>query len=353
MELITSSSIVPSGSKDFQFEFDAAKIKFMASPLWRKLLKELIQSMKMEVADGDVEALKKFLRMKRTECLESFKSKGCFYIWKRCFDMETQSYDGGAFMKKLHACNEDGIDPSDIEDVFSYVCLTENVEILLQRAIALEKQEKSANVISILLQQIVYNNGTIQFNSSKTESAADDDEEEEILRNIIFSDRLFTTNKSLHRLRNEIGKSIDFDDYNPVFGDVDRPKINPVMQNEWYYIWKGISESGVCAKRFSVQNFIEQMIRWYPWVFKEFQTLEEKKAFMEKMGKSISHERAHWKYGSAKEDVPIKDMWAKWKVLQLDYSRVAKFQPVCKDLCHALQDLKSSIEQEAAAKGAR
>lgn len=354
MEVNTSTSLVQSGHSDFKLEFETEKIKFMASPMWGKLLKDFVQTMKLDVADGDVEDLKKFLRKKRTECLASFKTKGCFYIWNKCFDMTARDFDGGLFMKKMHACNEDGIDANDLEDVFSYVCLTYNIDLLLQKVFAIEKNDKSSSAITILFQQIVYNSGTIQFNSSSpVDNTQDEDDEEEILRNIIFSDRLFNTNDKLHRLRNEIAKSIDFDDYNPVFGDVDRPKINPAMQNEWYYIWKGISESSVCGRKISVQNFIEQMIAWYPWAFATFSNLAGKKAFMEKMGKSISHERKLWKYGPAKEEVPIKDMWAKWKSLYLDYAKVYKFQPVCKDLYHALQNLKSAIEQEEAAKGMR
>lgn len=136
-------------------------------------------------------------------------------------------------------------------------------------------------------------------------------------------------------------------DYNNVFGELNRKRIDPGVQSEWYYILKAIEESGAAKKRFSVGDFVEQMLSWYPWIFKDFETLEEKNEFVRRMEKSISHEKNLWKYGAGKEMTCIKDMWARWRSLQIDFAKVERVQPIVKALYDGLTNLKSEMEKES------
>ena len=56
-------------------------------------------------------------------------------------------------------------------------------------------------------------------------------------------------------------------------------------------------------------------------------------------------ERSLWKYGAKKEVTAIKDMWARQRSLGIDSTKVARMQPVARDLKHKLSQLKSDIQQ--------
>ena len=308
------------------------------------MAKSLIKDIKQQVAEGDVEELKKLLRVKRKECLDTFSKAGCSFVWNKCFREDTEKFDGGLFLKKLEAISDDGIDPKDLEDVLTYVCMTENIDRLLREVFTLENKNAKA-VNQIIVQNLAFNNGTINVHSEKENNAETDEEDEEILRNLIFVEKLFDSNAKLLKLRDEIAKSIDMGDYNNVFGDLDRHRINPAIHSEWYYILKAIEESGVATKRFSVANFVEQVIIWYPWLF-EFETLEAKLLFVRKMEKSISHEKGLWKYGPTRSVTLIKDIWSRWRSLNMDFSKVARVQPIAKSLLDGLTNLKSEMEKE-------
>ena len=112
-----------------------------------------------------------------------------------------------------------------------------------------------------------------------------------------------------------------------------------------------ISESELLDRKVTVRAFIAQMLDWFPEVFEEIADEKQKTAFVEKIGKSISREKSKWMQGG--QEVPFKDMMSKWPELQLDHNKVKQMFLVCRDLRDALQDLKSAIEQEEAAKGVR
>ena len=90
----------------------------------------------------------------------------------------------------------------------------------------------------------------------------------------------------------------------------DRPQIDPAMQNEWYYVWKMISESELLDRKVTIRAFIAQMLEWFPEVFEPIADEEQKKSFIEKMGKSISREKSRWMQSGV--EVPFRDMMSKW-----------------------------------------
>lgn len=180
-------------------------------------------------------------------------------------------------------------------------------------------------------------------NSSDTPSSP-------ILSNSIFSDKVFDTNAKVVRLRDAIGARIRGAKLTDGSGLAeDRPQIDPAMQNEWYYVWKLVAESGLLRRKVTVRAFVGQMLDWFPEVFEEMTDEEQKKAFVEKMEKSISAEKRKWMQSGI--EVPFKDMNHKWRELQLAQNKVQQMFLVCRDLRDALQNLKSDIEQEEATKG--
>lgn len=171
-----------------------------------------------------------------------------------------------------------------------------------------------------------------------------------IYLNSIFKQKVFNTNAKVVRLRDAIGAGIKGAKLTDGSGFAeDRPQINPAMQNEWYYVWKMIAESELLDRKVTVRDFIAQMLEWFSEVFKEMADEKQKTAFVEKMGKSISREKSRWVQD--RQEVPFKDMMSKWQTLQLDHNKVRQMFLVCRDLRDALQNLKSAIEQEEAAKG--
>lgn len=168
--------------------------------------------------------------------------------------------------------------------------------------------------------------------------------------NNIFRRKLFNTNAKVVRLRDAVGariKGTKLTDGNGLAED--RPQIDPVMQNEWYYVWKMVVESELLERKVTARAFIAQMLKWFPEVFEEMASEEQKTAFVAKMEKSISAEKRKWVQKG--QEVPFKDMNHKWQTLQLDHNKVQLMFLVCRDLRDALQNLKSAIEQEEAAKG--
>lgn len=170
--------------------------------------------------------------------------------------------------------------------------------------------------------------------------------------NNIFRRKLFNTNAKVVRLRDAIGARIKGAKLTDGGGLLeDRPQIDPTKQNEWYYVWKMLHESGLLDRNATRRAFIAQMLDWYPEVFDEVADDEQKKTFVRKMESSISAEKSKWTQG--KVEVAFKDMNHKWQELYLNWKSVQPMLSVCKDLFFALQNLKSAIEQEEAAKGVR
>ena len=171
-----------------------------------------------------------------------------------------------------------------------------------------------------------------------------------IYLNSIFKQKLFNTNAKVVRLRDAIGAGIKGAKLTDGSGFAeDRPQIDPAMQSKWYYVWKMIAESELLDRKVTVRAFIAQMLEWFPEVFEPVADEEQKKAFVRKMENSISREKSKWVQD--RQEVPFKDMMSKWSELQLDHNKVRQMFLVCRDLRDALQNLKSAIEQEEAAKG--
>ena len=341
------SSLVLLGDDDYSRRFLSEKMKFVNSSLWQTIIGVFLREMKQQVASGDLEELKLFLRNKRRSVLDEYKTKGCYYIWDRCFVKEKNLFDGGVFLKTLELMPGDKeLMINELNDTFTYICLTENIDGLLTKVLALEKSQKtSGNNVHVESSQIIINRGSIVINKdNNSERSQSFSEDEEVLSNLIFSDKYFYDNHLLHRLRNEIGKSIDLKNYNNVFRAPERKKINPEIQSEWYYISKAIVESGV-AKRHSMNDFLDQMYRWYPLAFEKIESLEKRKQLFNRMGKSISHEKSLWRINKG-EIVKIEDMWARFSRLHLDKKKVEYVQPIAYGLLVGLRKLRNEIEKE-------
>ena len=149
----------------------------------------------------------------------------------------------------------------------------------------------------------------------------------------------------MQRLRNTIAAAIDMGDATIMYGKPQEMRINPHAQNEWYYIVKAIEEAGV-AKKITIPQFIEQMMEWFPILFPS-SSLEEWEKFKRRLSKSISEEKGLWKYGMAKEVIPLRDMWAKKKHIRIDQAKMERiYQIASNGLLKNLIELKQTIEKE-------
>ncbi len=82
--------------------------------------------------------------------------------------------------------------------------------------------------------------------------------------NVIFNPRILTTEEHYRQVRDVIMRFIKQDG---VASDVEQ--INPSAQNEWYYIMKGIRESGMASSSMGDTKFAGQMVTWFPDLFAE------------------------------------------------------------------------------------
>ena len=122
---------------------------------------------------------------------------------------------------------------------------------------------------------------------------------EDVLENIIFS-KLFDSNEKLLMLRKEIASSIDLGIATPLYSDtvgLNRPKIDPQMKNEWFFILAALKDSNVLRSRpVKDKEFVEQMVKFFPMLPNlEFANAEEYETEMRKFAQSISVERRKWK----------------------------------------------------------
>ena len=88
------------------------------------------------------------------------------------------------------------------------------------------------------------------------------------------------------------------------------------------------------------------MVEWFPMLFPSG-TKEEWEQFKRRLSKAISEEKGLWKYGTAKEVIPLRDMWAKKKYLQLDMAKMERIYQIAHNgLLKNLTELKQTIEKE-------
>ena len=170
--------------------------------------------------------------------------------------------------------------------------------------------------------------------------------DEEPLKNIIFNERLFNSNARLAKLRDTIAAAIDMGDAAIMYGKPQEMRINPSVQSEWNYIMKGIKESGISKSTMGDTTFIEQMVEWFPMLFPD-ETLEKFKEYKRKLARSISSERSLWKQGKMKQEVTLKEMWAKGIGKVLGDAKANRIYEIAyKGLFTSLTALKHEIERE-------
>lgn len=203
---------------------------------------------------------------------------------------------------------------------------------------ALSVPEGSSEEVQEQPHKTIYNNlnmyGEINYcpngpqkDAARDSSARKDRDNIDSLRNYIFDTRLFDSDDKLNALLGEIARSIDLGEYNAIYGPNEHGRINPSAKNEWYYIFEALQESGVCRQSVGDKEFVEQMMEWFPTVF-SYDTPEEMKSMTDKLRKSVSHERALWKYGESKEVTRLKDMWARRNQLGIAYEKVSRFYEI-------------------------
>ena len=326
---------------NFASFFQKEEMNYLTSSSWKKVCYAFGQEMKLQVSPCDIEELKRFLRKKREEILEAFKVHDYYILWKRCFDLNAHCFNEEKFVKALFTLYDEGIDRIELDNFFAWYCLTKQIDSYLKTII--EKENKPYNTIV----NFYYNEvGEIYFgNNSNCNNTSFNANDEEPLRNIIFQDRIFDTNEHLLTLRNTIASAIDMGEATIMYGKPQEVRINPNVQNEWYYIVKAIEEAGI-TKKFAITHFIEQMMEWFPILFPSG-SKEEWEKFKRRLSKSISEEKSLWKHGKMKDVIPLKDMWAKQKQIAMDSAKMERIYAIAyKGLYQNLVDLKDKIAKE-------
>lgn len=323
---------------DYQQLYDEARIRFLSSNDWEKKRNSFLRELHQKVVIGDNEELKRILRSKKQDELEVFNKSWVSKIWEKCFDAVNNEFNVVNFFRKLAMINDGQIDVEDLRAFFIYKCITENIDNLLRQV--LDYEARSRTIISA--QNIVINNGVIVIKKEES-SEREEDTPAEHLDNIIFRTNLFDSDARLTALRNVIASYIDLGEDNGKLSPAAADQIEPTAQNEWYYILLSIIEAEVVSKSaIKDVTFAEQMISWFPWLF-HFDTPDEMATFKRKFTKSISAERSLWKYGAKKEVTAIKDMWARQRLLNIDYAKLSRLYPVANGLKKALEELKTEI----------
>lgn len=322
---------------DYEGIYNAELIKFLSSRRWANERSKLLSSIKLHVADRDIDTLKSFLREERDRCLKSFQTNSQFYILEKCFDDNMGNFDVIKFFQKLIVVNEGELDSAELEDFFIYHSLTNTIDHLLAQAFDWEARQKSPTINA---DNIVIVNGEIIIQKCKKQQEEESFVGEE-LDNIIFNHRIFDTDSKLTKLRDIIAASINMGEDNGKLVLPEKEQINPNSKNEWYYIYKAIEEAGiVISRKFKDSTFIEQMISWYPWLF-QFDSAEEMNVYKRNWQKSISHERSLWRRkGNVTQ---IKDMWANYKNLNMEKNKVLRMNTIAKELLRKLSDYRNEI----------
>ena len=321
--------------------FRQEQMKFLSGVLWRKIVDSFWQEMRLHVSPNDVEELVRFLRNKREAILQSYQNGRYFQYWKDCFNGETKLHDEAKFVKVLDTVFDGHIDRADLDAFFSWHCLTENIDLLLGKVLEQQKSFAGATI------NFFYDDGgEIHFGKPSNRQQTEETVDEEPLKNIIFNERLFNSNARLAKLRDTIAAAIDMGDATIMYGKPQETRINPSVQSEWNYIMKGIKESGISKSTMGDTTFIEQMVEWFPMLFPD-ETLEKFKEYKRKLARSISSERSLWKQGKMKQEVTLKEMWAKGIGKVLGDAKANRIYEIAyKGLFTSLTALKHEIERE-------
>lgn len=336
----TSQTLPAIVNNDYAGFFQQLHIAFLGSQAWTNLLTTFRREMQMQVAPGDIEALKKYLHEQRDLCKKNFEGKGCAYLWGKCFILKENRFDEVKFVKLLETVSDGTIDRKEMDEFFTFYCLTHEIDTLLAQVFEYEKRQNGRIVFNFS------NNGEMHFGEKPKESTDATQDAEEPLGTKIFDTRLFNNNQRLNKLRATIASAIDIGDFSSLFPDRQETRINPQVKKDWYYIIKPIEEANV-AKRFSVTQFLDEMIDWFPFLF-DFGSVEEMATYKRLFSKSISEEKSLWRHGKKKEIIPLKEMWAKSKDLQgLDSAAKERIWEIAHEgLYKKLVALKQEIERE-------
>lgn len=157
--------------------------------------------------------------------------------------------------------------------------------------------------------------------------------------NIIFNARLFSTEVAYAKLHDAV---LAFVVQEGVESDAEY-QIRPANQNEWYYILKGIVESGVTRKgKLNDTDFLNQMVNWYPGLFMQKEG-EDSKGMIRRIAKSVSNERTYWKNDMNNGEVAIRDMWAHHKQRGYDHAKTMRLHGVADGLRKRLLTIKAEM----------
>ena len=131
----------------------------------------------------------------------------------------------------------------------------------------------------------------------------------------------------------------------------DVEQINPSAQNEWYYIVKGIRESGMARSDMGDTKFTGQMVAWFPDMFADKIGEGDSKDFVRNFAKSISAERNnYWTEGAERKEVAIIDMHAHARTRNIDNGKAIRAFGIANGLKKALEELKTEIQKAQSAR---
>jgi len=328
-------------NQDYEGFFQRCESAYMASESWTRVLTVFWRELKMRVSPNDVEELTRVLRDKRTSIARDCEGREFYFIWKSCFDLDKADFDCIKFIHKWDILSDGHINQEEFDGFFAWHCLTKVIDGLLTKIVNGEKNTPghTTNFFFSI-------HGDIHFGTPASDEEGREEEEEELLKNLIFNERLFDTNKKLIALRSAIAAAIDTGDASIIYGTPQEMRINPGVQGEWYYIVKAIEEARVGKSNFTVTTFIDQMLNWYPTVF-SISSSDEWNRYKRRLAKSISEEKRLWRYGKAQTIITLQDMWAKRKHIQMDQAKMERIYAIAyTGLYKRLMDLKQKMDKE-------
>lgn len=329
---------------NFKRVLELEKTYIKKQPIWEELYFDFQTTKALETQDATKSEIRAFLKEYRVELNKKIKKLSFYGEIRNNIGHNANKLDITPVVANLHRAH----DIINIHDYYFFIaitCLNDIIskEMRQNQEMGNEGNRTTHNHLNIY-GDFNYYSGEKQEEEQKADSQ-NEYQEEEVLRNFIFSNTLFDTTNKLTLLRDEIASSIDFKEYNAIYGKPERKRIDPTKQNEWYYIFEAIQEAGICKKSIGDKDIINQMQEWFPTVF-AYKNPEELKSNTDKLRKSISHERSIWKYGISREVTPLKEMWARHQQLGISAAKVSRFYDIAyKGLYMALIKLKASLQQ--------
>ena len=189
--------------------------------------------------------------------------------------------------------------------------------------------------------------GQININlQQQADSVPNEDIEEEAdIENLIFSAKKFSTHSGMVLLRNTIASAITMSpEQSALFGGYtgDVGKIDPLMKNEWFFIYAAIIDAGILKKvKIKDTDFVKQMVCFFPNLLDiNFDDMKEYEKDIRRYVDSISRERSKWKVRG--NVVKIPDLRnSKTLLRQLKSDKVERIYSICFPLYQKLQRVGS------------